>query len=474
LTILISITTLSLAGLLGFFLFDERVISWLCNHPDSWLRSNWLKLLKEFGKAWLPVWLLFSWICFTKHRQQPALVGLLALLLIAPVVTSLKALVNRPRPNEITTTTAVTKEAEDNNDKWWSANLSFPSGDTAVVFAVATALAPFVSWPWVALFFTVAGIVGIKRITSLVHYPSDVFAGAIIGIFSAWLALQIILRWLPKFRFRRGHAAAGMIIIPIAFGVVEGTDKLLVWLKTYGVLVAGVYLIANAGMLSKLLRRRDDFNRIENTIITRQEKGVIFAIANTDVIVVRIFSLLALLLLLFTGHSFSHGGTVDRFFEISGLFLLSLCSLGRLWALRYISGNKKRGFVTEGPYSIVRHPLYLFTLIGAVGIGLASENVLILALIIIFYLFYYPLAIPAEETNLTNKFGNRYLEYMKKPPWFFPKFSPYKETKRFPVKTSAFARNFVYGMWFIWIFIFMHFIEMLQNSGVLPVVLRVP
>jgi len=213
---------------------------------------------------------------------------------------------------------------------------------------------------------------------------------------------------------------------------------------------------------------------MENTTITRQEKGIIFTIANIRVTVSRIFGLFVLLLLLFTGHSFSQGGKIDTLFEISGLFLLSICSLGRLWALMYISGNKRRELVTEGPYSIVRHPLYLFSLIGAIGIGLASENLLILALIIIFYLFYYPFTILAEEIKLTNKFGNRYLEYMKMTPRFLPKFSLYKEPEEFSVKTTAFVRNFANGMWFIWTFILIHFIEMLQDSGFLPVIWKIP
>jgi hypothetical protein len=154
--------------------------------------------------------------------------------------------------------------------------------------------------------------------------------------------------------------------------------------------------------------------------------------------------------------------------------LLSICSLGRLWALMYISGNKRQELITEGPYSIVRHPLYVFSFIGAMGIGLASENLLVLALITIFYLFYYPFTILVEERKLTNKFGRAYLDYMKRTPRFLPKFSPYKEPETYQVKATSFVRNFTDGMWFIWIFILMHFIEKLQDSGLLPVILRVP
>ena len=210
------------------------------------------------------------------------------------------------------------------------------------------------------------------------------------------------------------------------------------------------------------------------TFITTQEKGIIFAIANSRVIVTRIFGVAILLLLLFTSHSFAQGTIIDTSFELSGLFLLSICSVGRLWALMYISGNKRLELITEGPYSMVRHPLYVFSLIGALGIGLGSENLLVLGLIIAFYLLFYPFTILAEERKLTNKFGDAYLEYMKKTPRFIPKFSLYKEPELYEVKAPGFVRNFVNGMWFIWIFMLMDLIEKLQELGVLPVFFRIP
>jgi protein-S-isoprenylcysteine O-methyltransferase Ste14 len=211
-----------------------------------------------------------------------------------------------------------------------------------------------------------------------------------------------------------------------------------------------------------------------NSVISIPEKGIIFKIAKSRVIVSRIFGLLVLLFLLFTGHSFSQQGLMDFLFEMIGLFLLSICSIGRLWALMYISGNKRQELITDGPYSIVRHPMYVFSLIGAIGIGFASENLLVLALIIIFYLFYYPFTILAEEKKLTNKFGQAYLDYMARTPRFLPKPSLYKEPEIYQVKAASFVRNFTDGMWFIWIFLIIHLIEMLQDSGFLPVIWRIP
>jgi len=207
---------------------------------------------------------------------------------------------------------------------------------------------------------------------------------------------------------------------------------------------------------------------------TKKINRIIFKTADLRVLVSRIFGLLVLLLLLFTGHSFSQEGKIDICFEISGLFLLSICSLGRLWALMYLTGYKSDRIIAEGPYSMVRHPLYLFTFIGSVGIGLSSENLLILVLVIIYYLLYYPVTIISEEKKLTAKFGEEYLEYLKRTPRFIPKLSLYKEPEKFEVKTAKFAKNFLDAMWFIWIFPVLHFIEMLQDSGILPVVLRIP
>ncbi len=201
---------------------------------------------------------------------------------------------------------------------------------------------------------------------------------------------------------------------------------------------------------------------------------IIFALAKSRLVVSRIFGVVILLFLLFTGHSFSQEAVIDLLFEVSGLFLLAICTFGRLWALMYISGNKRRELITEGPYSMTRNPLYVFSLIGGIGIGLASENLLILALIIIFYLLYYPFTILAEEEKLAKKFGQVYKEYKKRTPRFFPKLSLYKEPELYQVKASSFARNFLSGTWFIWIFILMHFVEKLQDSGLLPVLLRIP
>lgn len=65
---------------------------------------------------------------------------------------------------------------------------SFPSGHTSSAFAVATSISMcYPKWYVIAPCYLWAGAVGVSRIVLGVHYPSDVLAGAVVGMGSAWL-----------------------------------------------------------------------------------------------------------------------------------------------------------------------------------------------------------------------------------------------------------------------------------------------
>ncbi len=75
---------------------------------------------------------------------------------------------------------------------------SFPSGHTSAAFTTATSLSLyFPKWYVIAPAYLWAGSVAYARMYQGVHYPSDVFAGAIVGAGSAWLGWKV-QHWMDK------------------------------------------------------------------------------------------------------------------------------------------------------------------------------------------------------------------------------------------------------------------------------------
>jgi len=80
---------------------------------------------------------------------------------------------------------------------------SFPSGHTTSAFCLAEILSG--RFPrYRILFYLWAATVGFGRIEEMAHFPSDVFAGAVLGIVTArWLSAKVIPLFSSKARGRK-------------------------------------------------------------------------------------------------------------------------------------------------------------------------------------------------------------------------------------------------------------------------------
>jgi undecaprenyl-diphosphatase len=67
-------------------------------------------------------------------------------------------------------------------------DFSFPSGHTAAAFLTAVHLGHVYPLLWIPCLL-IAGFIGLSRIYNGVHYPSDVIAGMVLGIFSAEIGM---------------------------------------------------------------------------------------------------------------------------------------------------------------------------------------------------------------------------------------------------------------------------------------------
>jgi membrane-associated phospholipid phosphatase len=234
-----------IAGTLALYLLaDEPVRQRLLESPGTWYWHPWVNALRQLGKAYVPIWLVLLGSCVA-NRWRPTVVTLTALVLVSLSVCPLKALVPRSRPNAVM---AMAHPSVPDPRPLWKSEVSFPSGDTATVFATATALMLSLRRRWGAILFVPAGAVGVLRIITRAHYPSDVFAGAVIGVLAGLWAMDIVVRrWSePSFRMRGRWriALAGLLIVVAVASPFLGMRPLWVFLRVYGIPAAGLMLTA--------------------------------------------------------------------------------------------------------------------------------------------------------------------------------------------------------------------------------------
>ncbi len=107
-----------------------------------------------------------------------------AMILEFIIVYCLKFAVDRPRP-------FVTYEIDALINAFNST--SFPSGHTAQLFCAATVIGIF-RRKYAAPMFILAIMVAVSRMYLYAHYPTDVLAGAVIGIVVAFVTIEYIMR----------------------------------------------------------------------------------------------------------------------------------------------------------------------------------------------------------------------------------------------------------------------------------------
>ncbi len=94
------------------------------------------------------------------------------------------------------------------------------------------------------------------------------------------------------------------------------------------------------------------------------------------------------------------------------LWFVARLQLGSSFAVR----AQAKELVTRGLYSKIRHPVYLFGLLGILGLILCTDHVQWLWLFALLVLLQL-LRIRKEEKILQEKFGEAYVEY-KRHTWF--------------------------------------------------------
>ena len=115
---------------------------------------------------------------------------------------------------------------------------------------------------------------------------------------------------------------------------------------------------------------------------------------------------------------------------IPGLACIAFGQFFRLWGTGHLHKNKV--LATGGPYSFVRHPLYVGTFFVILGLAMiAGSRVVLYGLLpigILVFLFYYaPKKERRESLRLHRAFGEKFDRYHAAVPGFFPRLTPYPD-----------------------------------------------
>ena len=137
--------------------------------------------------------LLFILYGFMKKKREMRMNGFMiaAPYLLSVIITNtIKVFVSRPRP--FTDYHFIQKLSEGGSN-------SFPSGHTSDVFSIAMIVSIFFPKPKIIIpIFIWAILVGYSRMDLGVHYPTDVLAGAFIGISSSLFCFWLYKRSRKK------------------------------------------------------------------------------------------------------------------------------------------------------------------------------------------------------------------------------------------------------------------------------------
>jgi protein-S-isoprenylcysteine O-methyltransferase Ste14 len=106
---------------------------------------------------------------------------------------------------------------------------------------------------------------------------------------------------------------------------------------------------------------------------------------------------------------------------VAGALIALLGEALRLWASGHI--QKTQALATGGPYAHTRNPLYVGSVLLALGVAVASASLWVVLAVGAYFLAFYPAVIREEARFLAAKFPE-YAEWAREVPMFVPRLTP--------------------------------------------------
>jgi len=167
-------------------------------------------------------------------------------------------------------------------------------------------------------------------------------------------------------------------------------------------------------------------------------------------------------------------GVPGLLLQLLGLACIGAAALGRLWTSLFIAGYKDAELVQHGPYALLRHPLYLLSLLAMLGAGLTTRSLAITAVLLLVSAAIHLLAARAEDRFLRGKYGPAFERYAATVPAFLPHRVTHVLPETQPVRPRVLAKAFVDAGSLLGLWMLLVVADALQRSGVTPTWVTLP
>ena len=154
--------------------------------------------------------------------------------------------------------------------------------------------------------------------------------------------------------------------------------------------------------------------------------------------------------------------------EQAGILLVVAGVLGRFWSILYIGGRKNAQVVMDGPYSMCRHPLYLFSTVAMTGFGLMTQSVVLALLVGGMTFAILSLTASREEAYLRSSFGSAYDDYARRVPRILPDPRLFRSPPEVTFSVRTLRTNFFDALVFLGLLPLSELLAALRDAGVLP------
>lgn len=170
----------------------------------------------------------------------------------------------------------------------------------------------------------------------------------------------------------------------------------------------------------------------------------------------------------------SRHGELHDMIEALGLAAIAVCIFGRGWCSLYIGGRKKTELVTTGPYSMSRNPLYVFSFIGAFGVGAQTGSLLMGLLFSVLCWLVFRSVVLREEAMLAERFGRAFGRYVNTVPRFRPTWFRWRDEETLVCKPALFLTTTRDAIWFLAAAPVFEGVKLLQDHGWLKPMIWLP